>query len=99
MTAPRPAAPFSPLSDSDLREIPRDQLALCYRGLLERHLRYVQAAEAKNRSTILRMAGNIASGLVKYGIENNSGDLWDNTACDAVAIARAIVAEVDGSDE
>ena len=87
------------LTDSELEEQRREggdeRLAAHYRALRDHYIAETTHFAARDRSAILRMAGNIAAGLVEYGIANNTGDLWSNVAKNAVEIAREIIAEVD----
>jgi hypothetical protein len=91
---------FDALTDEELEDAKRggvDMLAAHYRELREHHVAETAHLAARDRSAILRMAGNIAGGLVaslNYH-ELSSGD-EAGVAMTSVAIARAIVAEVDG---
>jgi hypothetical protein len=64
-------------------------LAARYRELRDHHVAETEALTKRDRSAILRMAGNIAGGLC-------ADPEWQGDPAEtAVAIARQIVAEVD----
>lgn len=90
---------FHALTDAELdsaRVTDGDLLVKLYRDLRDHHVRETAHLAARDRSAILRMAGNIAG-----GIEANTRVDWDadTVAVRAVAVARAIVAKVDDVDD
>jgi len=94
---------FHLLTDDELDDAKRagvNLLAEHYRDLRDHHVAETAHHAARDRSAILRMAGNIVAGFAGPGL----GDGMDyvnvkrETAIvkRAVRIARAILAEVDG---
>jgi hypothetical protein len=86
---------FHALTDEELVACDWNAVVESYKALRAHHVAETEMLTKKDRSAILRMAGNIASGLVQYGIANNTGDLWEKVARDAVELARAILTELD----
>lgn len=88
------------LSDTDLDWIEVQDLRARYREL-RAHVLVIEAAHDKrDRSAILRMAGNIAGGIEanpKYGQIGKTDGLKE-VAERAVRLARAIMTEIDVSD-
>lgn len=85
-------AKFITLTDAELDNLPRLELLALYRDLRAHHIAEAEAHAKRDRSAILRMAGNIAGGM--FADPNYD----DDPAEAAVRIARRIVAEVDRSD-
>jgi hypothetical protein len=83
---------FHPLTDDEIFERSRDDLITAYRALRDHHVAETEALTKRDRSAILRMAGNIAGGLCADPTFDGDGG---RTAELAVAIARQIVTEVD----
>lgn len=88
------------ITDEELAELGEDRfhdLVDEYRLLAKHHIEETTNLRAKDRGAILRMAGNIAAGLVTEPSmtyrEARKGA--QEVAEAAVAIARAILAEVD----
>jgi len=101
---------FHALTDAELVEIIKingvDVIAAHYRDLRNHHVTAAAGARraetehlaARDRSAILRMAGNIAGGLVaSLNWHELEGDDVDGVAETSIVIARAIVSEVDGA--
>jgi hypothetical protein len=95
---------FHALTDDELeieRRIGDDQLVKHYRLLRDHHVAETAHLAARDRSAILRMAGNIAAGFA----DPRLGDGMDYVnakheaaiAARAVRIARQITAEVDAA--
>lgn len=91
---------FHPLTDDALDGLRGDALnsreALLvghYRDLRERYVAETEALTKRDRSAILRMAGNIAGGFCAD--PEFEAETWEDIAVKAVAVARAIVVEVD----
>lgn len=72
-----------------------------YQELLAHHIEETATIRAKDRGAILRMAGNIAAGLVQSApihgdFTDKQKETYPQVVADvAVAVARAILAEVD----
>ena len=77
---------------SGLVPIFHEDLIARYRELRDHHVAEIEALTKRDRSAILRMAGNIAGGLCADPTFDGDGG---RTAELAVAIARQIVTEVD----
>jgi hypothetical protein len=90
----RMIAKFHTLTDEELLTLapPHDLLAARYRELRDHHIAEIEALTKRDRSAILRMAGNIAGGLVSASYCTATEE---ELAKKAVALARAIVTEVD----
>lgn len=87
LALPSPAFP-----DEVLATISHELLLARYSELRAAYVKLVERGSLRDRSAILRMAGNIAVGLV-----TNEPEDWRSTptAESAVDLARAILAEVD----
>lgn len=91
---------FRVLDDEELSACGFGDVVACYQELRSRY----EALTRKDRSTILRMAGNIAPGIYQASYPDllaerdldrrTEGMYW--LAYNAVEIARAVIAEVDG---
>lgn len=88
---------FHALTDDELAgifgsgPISREDLLARYRELRDHHVAETEALTRRDRSAILRMAGNIACGI----LANELGSKLDNVPKMSVAIAREIMAEAD----
>jgi hypothetical protein len=94
------------LTDAEISELSRDKLIWQYQNLRSHHQAAVRAHDKRDRSAILRMAGNIASGIcsipnLTFTQDNSAPASIGDPAGKArlarisVEIARAILAEVD----
>lgn len=79
---------WRPFTDEEITACGFGDIAESYQELRARY----ETLLRKDRSTILRMAGNIASGVNR---EINNGEDVQRYAKDVVLLARAILAEVD----
>jgi hypothetical protein len=80
---------FHPLTDDEISTRSFADMIVAYRALRDHHVAETEALAKRDRSAILRMAGNIAGGLC-------ADPEWQGDPAEtAVAIARKIVAEVD----
>lgn len=79
------------LTDAELHELDPEGLRAAYRELLAHHVAETTKLYARERGTILRMAGNIASGICAAPAELTNARI----ATAAVDIAREILAEID----
>jgi len=88
-------AKFHPLTDDALAGLRGSEVLLAnyYRELRERYVAEIEERTKRDRSAILRMAGNIAGGFCAD--PEFEAETWEDIAVKAVAIARAIVVEVD----
>jgi len=93
---------FHALTDAELEDAKRagvNLLAEHYRDLRDHHVAETAHHAARDRSAILRMAGNIAGGLVaSLNWHELSDEDEDGVAVTSVSLARKIVDVVDGAD-
>ena len=82
-------AKFHALTDADLVGISHEDLLARYCDLRAHHIAETEALTKRDRSALLRMAGNIAGGICA------DPDFAGDVAKAAVRLAREIVAEAD----
>jgi len=99
--------PFHALTDEELAACDWKNVVASYKELRDHHVAQIEALTKKDRSAILRMAGNIAPGLYQANypdlfLEENLDKRDEGVmylAKNAVEVARAIVTEVDRPNE